>query len=433
MVAINSTDKMELMVIAVAFVICLIIPTTHQHEEHIELSYKEVTLKDVCSNRQVPIISIPDVQRLIQDATNEPETCPENYLQSFYELEPILTITEKERLCSEKKFQQIAEYHFRYINPKKEVYKLGDDLNNLNKEIVKRPLHEQKFDYTVQLDSYRQEIMIPISLQQFFKAWALQVSGLCKRAIIDNLERAVNVNLNETFLDMIDDLGKRGENNPLTNDSVKDLNFNGIVYLPELDGPIESGDEDIRKETTVMDLRSDERLNRFMHACKYAFEPIYSKLIMPVVRLAKLGYDYVGPKIDDIREQLYKGAFVRKWLAITAICEAQGKFELVDPDNQFKMTKINYEPMYSYKIDSELWIKGAEALRGELSRIRGHRATGFQKFLFDTRVGGRKVIAFLDPHQFAWYRRNQNTLSSALNVLSILSNGLGMYVTAASG
>jgi len=403
-------------------------------DEHIEVAFKSVTLKDVCANRQVPIISVADARRLIGELIQEPDMCPESFRQSLYELSPVLALEKGQRLCGEAKFKQIAEYHFRYINPKQETYRTGDDLDHLNKVVKKRPLTEEKFDYSVQLDDYKQEIMIPISLQQFFKAWALQVSGLCKRALVDNLERAIQTLLYDTELDLIDRFVKIGPQvmDPITKSPTNELKFSTLVYMPELEGFRGPNDDVLHAQTTQLDLTKEPELNVFMHACRDRFRPIYSKLILPVVRLAKLGYDYVGPRIDDISDTFTKDSQMLKWLALTSVCEYQGKVELIEPEiAPIKMIPIDYEPMINYVVDDPLWIRGAEALRRELQRIEGKNSTGLKRILFNAGVSGRKALALLDPHRFAWYRRNQNTLSSFLNSASIGSNALSIGVSLA--
>lgn len=65
-------------------------------EEHIEVAEKQVTLQDVCANRQVPIISVGRARDLIRELKANPGACPHNYVQSFYELEPILVLEQHE-------------------------------------------------------------------------------------------------------------------------------------------------------------------------------------------------------------------------------------------------------------------------------------------------------------------------------------------------
>lgn len=396
------------------------------NEEHIIPAYKIQGAEDICANRQVPISDIATVKRIIMDVRVNPEKCNPSYLQSFYELEPILALSSDDKLCGERKIKQIIDYHFRYINPKREVYRLGDNPQHLKKDAVKRPLHEGKFDYTVQLDDYKQEIMIPIALQQFFKAWALQVSGLCKMSFVENVLRAEQELLNEEDMNLLEMVDNDEVDKIVGKDTKPDmsrLTFEHLVYMPDLEGEQEQGDIEMRETTTILDYRDNEKADKFMHACKHRFSPIYSQLVLPLVRLSKLGYDYVGHGIDRIRDKLSKNVHLMRWLRTTSICEAQGKFDLVErKDDPIEMQTVHYEPKITYTIEGTLWIKGVEALSKELGYIRGENSKGFKKFLFNAGIQGRKVVAFLDPHQFAWYRRNQNTVSSVLNSGSIITN-----------
>ena len=62
-------------------------------------------------------------------------------------------------------------------------------------------------------------------------------------------------------------------------------------------------------------------------------------------------------------------------------------------------------------LDSVVNTPHTKTLRLDLGAPAGYRA-------------GQYVT--IDPHQFAWYRRNQNTLSSSLNIASIMSNTVSM-------
>lgn len=309
-------------------------------------------------------------------------------------------------------------------------YELGDDLNNLSKKVVKRPLSSEKIDYTVQLDDYKQEILIPISLQQFFKAWALQVSGLCKRTLVDNLDQAMHPLTDEDY-EVMDQVAEMGfHTNPLTGQKIEpsQLKFDVLVYLPRIEGELQKGDTELLEAPKIIDMRAKPEINRLLHACKSRFKPIYDKLVMPVVRLSKLGYDYVGPKLDDVHDKLYNDPKIKRWLFLTKICESQGNYELVESEEAAAAFPVlEYEPVHNYQLNNELWIKGAEALGAEFARINGSKSRGFQKFLYDASVASRRAVAAVDPHQFAWYRRNQNSVSSMLNALSIMSNVFGLF------
>lgn len=448
------------------------------HEEHLEVAQKQVTLKDVCKNRMVPLISVEEVQRLIKDLHRDVDAdiCVDKYRQAFYELEPIFITNEKLTICSEAKFEQIKDYHFRYVNPLVEDFKFGDDLNHIPKKIVFRPLDEKRIVHSTQLDEYNQEILIPIALQQFFKAYVLQISGLCKITLAQNIKQAwremtdydyelfesgilkspskeqmqsVGSPLSETASPESPSSEPSSPKSPsspapespgrVAPDLMTESKFNyslmfrDLVYMPELEGELDEGDTRRREETTLLDLRSKPELNKFMHACEKRFKPIYSKLVMPIVRLSKLGYEYVGKKIDRYSE-LLKSDSVLTWLLITMACEARGKIRLLGPDED-DMKTLAFNPVENFFVEGPLWIKGNEALRKAFNDLNGFRSKGMARVWYDIRLGARKFAAMIDPHQSAWYRKNQNTLSSALNTISVISNmaSIGVTVAGAGG
>jgi hypothetical protein len=418
-------------------------------EEHMEVANKQVTLADVCRNAQVPIISVAEALRLIEELERGSTDCGDYYKQSFFELKPILI----DQGSIRERFNLTRDYHFKYINPKVETYKLGDDLEHLEKKPKYRPLNEDKVEYGVQLDDYKQEVMIPISLQHFFKAYMMQMSGQLKRAFVANLDEVNRLLSDHDFKILRGDALRKpplaseassaGQKSGQLVDSGSlsaprgvskfqyDLKFRQLVYMPELEGELEEGDIERSQETTELDLREYPAQNEFMHACTKRFRPVYSSLVLPIVRLAKLGYEYVGHKIDSIGDQL-KSQDALMWMAITIACEASGKIRLVGQEPA-DMDELKFNPHYSFKIEDPLWIKGAVALAREFKRTNEAYGVGVNKFIRSVKQAFRKLGGAVDPHQFAWYRRNQNTLSSVLNTMSIASNVLSMVMSVASG
>lgn len=389
------------------------------------------TLEDICSNRNVPLTSVSQVKKLIRKLNKKPKACPDKYQQSLRELDPVLTLENGQRWCDEAKFRQIASYHFRYINPKVETYTRGDDLSNLNHEIQQRPLEADLFDHSVQVDEYDQEVMIPIGLQYFFKAWALQVAGICKRELMENIRRAVQEKMDKQDMGAIGAFFEAGRTvvDPITDKKIERLTFDGVVYMPELEGHTHPELEVLRQETTTLNLKDNPDLHRFFSACKLRYKPIYSQLILPVVRMAKLGYDYMGTNLQNVYGTIERDPDVLAWLGLTAICELRGNFKLVDSETPLDMQEVTYAPTITFDVEDSLWIKGKVQLQKEFDRIKGSRSTGFRKVLYNAGVKGNRLVSFLDPHRSAWYRRNQSTLSSTLNSMSIISNLASICVT----
>lgn len=412
------------MLALVALTVCGLIAGSFGADLPKSLEIEVKKLKEICANRYVPIDDVKDVQLFIKILNRAPKLCPKKFLQSFMELDPILTLEKHHRLCDEDKFQLIAAYHFRYIMPKVETYSSGDDLTALGHEIVSQPLKVHLQNFGVQVDQYNNVIMIPNSLQIFFKAWALQVSGLCKKTLMENLNRAVQENMDKSDIAMINAFiatSKEGVVDPVSGEKINDLNFSGIVYMPDLEGNTRPELDALREETIKLDLKKDPEVERFFHACKLRFRPVYMKLILPVVRLAKLGYDYMGPKLDKAYGTIQDDPLVNAWAAVTAICELRGTIEIMESDPPADMQQLKYSPAINFVLADKLWIKNQNELETELERIEGSRSTGIKKALYLAGVHGNKLIHLLDPHRSAWFRRNRATVGIAVGSLNLIS------------
>lgn len=429
----NFIVKLALYLALVVFS-CTIRTITAEEPNLIELEVKK--LKDICANKYVPLTSVKEVQMLIKILDRRPKYCAKKFRQSFLELEPILTLTNRQRICDDDKFDQIVSYHFRFISPKIETYESGDDLQALGREIRRQPLKVHLPDYGVQVDKFNNEIMIPTALQMFFKAWVLQVSGLCKKTLMENLNRAVQENLDKSDISVIGTFVAAGNEpvvDPLSGKKVSDLNFDGIVYMPELEGNIRPELDALREEAVKIDLKKDPELDRFFHACKLRFKPIYSKLVLPVVRLAKLGYDYMGPKLEKAYGVIQNDPEVKAWAAITALCESRGKFELIESEPPIDMKLLDYSPTINFQLDDQLWIKNQGELEKELERIEGSRSTGLKKALYLAGVQGNKFVSLLDPHRSAWFRRNRNVVAISVSSLGFLTSLTNLCLHFTSG
>lgn len=388
-------------------------------------------LKDICANRYVPLKSVKEVRLMIRILARRPEYCPKEFIQAFMELEPVLALEKEHRLCDKDKFDQIAGYHFRFINPKLEAYEYGQDLRKLGKEIKKRTLKADLFDYGYQTDQYDNNLMIPVSLQYFFKAWALQVNGLCKRALMENLGRAVQDNLDaddKHFIEKFLQVARTDIKDPISGNKIESLKFNGIIYMPELEGNIRPELDALRDQSLKLDLTLDPELDRFFHACKLKFKPIYSKLIIPIVRLAKLGYDYMGTKLEDGYGKISKDPNVKAWSAITAICESRGDFQM-ESEPPVDMKPVKYSPIINFNLDGELWINGRDQLEKEFARIAGSRNKGAGRLLYLAGIQKNKIVSFLDPHKSAWFRRNRIALGMTVGGLGFLTGFTNLCLT----
>lgn len=416
-------------------------------------------IKRLCSNKKVTISSVDDMLQLITVMSHLGVQCPRRYLAAIYELTPIL-MRKKERLCNDYSFAMIKHYHFRFIQPNKRNAR-GPH------QVVKGQLHPEPRKFWLEYDQYDQIIMAPISVRHFFLKFALQVSYQCKMDLIRNLAKDQAKVLEPGDLELMapfsDALLGGPDREPL---SPSGIDFDNVLYMPELDGIVLKAHDhlDDNQDGPHKALRTtaDESstLFRMIIACKSRFKPMYDRLITPIVRLSKLGYDYQGPKgwSGDERRFL-DGDLLRDWLVIVHVCEMFKDTHLVrikpkpltlaerlerdnknheddeDESKPFALTNgvddeneeelndeaepVDYEPSERFLMSDRLLVRGERELDLELARKFGRYKEGWvEGFLRRLSTYPRRALSVIDPMQFAHYRRNLGWYTGIIKMFS---------------
>lgn len=292
---------------------------------------RDVTLKEgallklICRNKNVPITSAALMKRLITISQRQGGQC-KDYQASLDELDPILSI-EDGKHCSSESFELVKSYHFRFVSAPKRLNKRPGQYEKEEERPVYRQLHPDPFYYTINLDSYNEPLVAPAAIRQFFLAYTLQISGLCKKAMLANLEyahKSGDIKRDENSI-----LSLLTHTSALRNLMMKDLektDFDNVLYMPELEGvsdelelsDLKAASKKVYMQTSVTE---GSALYALMMDCKNNLRPIYLNLVMPVIKLSKLGYDYLGGELSkDERAELYS-IDMKTWLSIVHICE----------------------------------------------------------------------------------------------------------------
>lgn len=387
-----------------------------------------VTLRDVCTNAQVPIVSVEEFKRIFEEFKSDYqfEICAKRYRLAFTMLEPII-LDKQQAVCGDEEFALIERFHSRFISDEQ-----IEEEGHISNDKIRL---EQAETVGNQLGS-EERARCPISLRQLFKAYTLQASGLCKQKLVDNLNRAMQ-SMNDHDFELFEALkfrpraeskvallGRADEMAKDSNNFQFDLSFRALAHMPELGDKLGEGHAKFQQDKIRTDFQQDNfELDKFMRTCRKRFRPVYSKLILPIVRLAKLGYDYVGHHLDRVRDEL-KSEDINTWLMVTLICESHNNFELADEKDDDKgqeMGELNFEPVRNRPFEGELWIKDAQQLAYEFRVADLMQQKGLKKFLADSQVAGRKLASTLDPKQFAWYRDNEGTIKLMTNTARIFA------------
>lgn len=429
-------------------------------------------IKSLCRNRKVSISNVSGMLQLIEAINHDELRCAERYRAAIYELIPIL-MRKKERLCNDITFEMIKHYHFRFIQPHIKSFGLPTG------KVFKGQLHPEPRTYFLQYDDHDQILMAPISVRHFFLKFALQVSHQCKMDLIKNLVRDQERVLESDDLELMAPFTEAllGEQQAGA-ESPSGIDFDNVLYIPELDGLKRRVSGELYEPTggdssqpsllrTTADEGSD--LYRMIVACRSRFEPIYNQLIVPIVRLSKLGYDYQGPKGWTESERSFLDSnLVRDWLVIVHVCEIFKYTRLVrvkpklktlgefltskddDDDDEGKpfalargdsidssqeeellddrdLEPVEYSPSERYLMEDELLVVKERELDQELARKFGKQKEGaVEAFLRRLANRPKRVLAVVDPMQFAHYRRNigwytgiVKFISSTLALISI--------------
>jgi hypothetical protein len=292
----------------------------------------ESVARRVCENKKAPIGSVREMARIITEIRRDESSCKDRYLAAIFMLEP-LTMVPKEKLCDDTSFEMIKRYHFRFIQPHKRANRRPTQFEPMPVDIVKGQLYADPGKYTVEFDNLGQVLMTPISVRHFFLKFALQVSHQCKMNLIHNLADDATRYLLEDDLELMAPF-----NQLLGRDGVEPINFDNVLYMADLDGRQTDRNGDALESTgKEQQLRTDAGENsalvKLITACQNRFKPIYDRLIVPAVRLSKLGYDYQGTKgWSEVERQFLDGPVVHNWLVIVHVCEIFKNTKLVRLD-----------------------------------------------------------------------------------------------------
>lgn len=270
--------------------------------------------QEVCSGSQEKQISrISSIIKLVdyfdnlsQTADEELADCGQRYNNSLHDLRDVIKASE-DNVCSDEKLSLIEDFHHKYIST------VAQDVSN----------RETNPDTSV-------------ILKLFFMNYAMEVSDICKKSLINNLEWDLKDKFSEddykfggdTCLDMITKAFTRLFK-PV--DSVKD--YDDVLLVNDLIqssifsmNSAEIADEGLNPENgepvrLLIKAKNVKQIKMMQEKCHYKFKPIYEKLILPIVRLSDIGYTYNGQQFQKELEELRENKMVKRWYSITQLCE----------------------------------------------------------------------------------------------------------------
>lgn len=295
----------------------------------------------VCHNSKTRIQSIGQMLSVIRWVNVNENKCKSRFLSAIYELQPILQRS-KESICDNDSFQLIKDYHFRFIQPPRKVNRAPSQFEASPNNLVKQQLHPEPRKYIVDVGEHDQVLIAPIEVRHFFLKFALQLSLQCKKNLVDNLEADVQRILDDQDRELMLMFGRESPiGQALVGDDVQyDIDFDNVIFMPELDGRmLRANGEEMKPPGQEQHLKTsasaDSVVFQLINSCKNRYKPLYDRLIMPIVRLSKLGYDYQGSRgFTENERKFLEGVDVKNWLMIVHICEIFKNTVLVSIDDE---------------------------------------------------------------------------------------------------
>lgn len=318
-----------------AFCVALTLLATNIDAQSNEVA---INLKKLCNDQPVDLNRVSqliDIIELLETGYQEPK-CNSDTTEAILDIFTLIT-EHKDDVCSMSKVDQIRDYHLEYVVD-----------NNKRKSL-------------------------PKALRNFFISYGLKIDSICKKNMINSLV------LDTTSTLTLEDYSIL---NSWTNDENSLLNeING--------GPADYGDllsmkgfanaemplfdEKENSEKLLVKKATSNLLKQIQSVCELRFKPFYERLILPLVRLSNLGYDYQGEELERELVEFRQNIRVQQWYKITYLCESFKDIELVQ-DHCKKTSRIGRIPV-SVHSKKETAISSFEQkqqvkdLSGKLSKI----------------------------------------------------------------
>jgi len=275
----------------------------------------ELTLEKLCKSKSngnwnkdnFELTRISQLEKIAADLeTSSSLECPESIRGAILELRNLVAAGEpkgeSDHVCGARKVDEIAKFNENYIRP--------------------------------------DEIGLPKVLMNFFLAYAFRVSKVCKKNMINSLTFDSKHLLREKDFELV---GKLVSDNSTLAGLLDDPQDYDDLILPQELLQALFGEEKRNKELNGVDdddtlaIKSitNSLIKRVQFVCKRRFRPIYSQLIVPIVRLSNMGFNYRGEDLAIELREMAANEEVHQWYRIVYICETLLHIELVE-DPQFE-------------------------------------------------------------------------------------------------
>lgn len=358
----------------IALFVCYTLAGSTSNGVKAELADDHVTLESFCNNKPVRLVSISQVRRLIADSRSAEIAACNDIRRSLDQLDDILEVVESGRSCNLDLVEKIRRFNYGFV--------------------AQAYIDKKTSDNQVKQGDSR---LIPDVVRQFFISLCFQISAECKITMINSLEYDTQDLISESDYATIKLLEHNGVTMLSAETEVSD--FDDIILLDDLKNSLVDGKQ-MAPSKLLLKVRTSEVINDLIRTCRNKFKPIYDKLIMPLIKLSNLGFNYQGELLERELEELRHNELVKRWYNIVQTCEAFDTVEIYeDPDmclsddrraisfvsiteaqklakqqaspSELDESPIEYEQVITHNSD-RLWIQDQQELERLVWKYRAH-------------------------------------------------------------
>lgn len=271
----------------------------------------EDVFKHVCHNPWGRKMSRISTLIILDDLMSSPENvCPgkPEYSEIVHQLKQLLD-SHKENVCSPQKIDLIEKFHEEFI---------------------------------------AKHAKIPYLFLGYFKNYALAISAICKRSLISNVQQLVGKISDDEmqfganqFFQKLDAKFKSLKGPVKASNDFDDVQLiwnvinKHLLNDPSLslDNYLDSSEGQQSKRISIK--RADaEQIRDVQQRCRRRFKPIYEQLVIPVIRLAQLGYSAKNELLwPEELQKIRSSPLIARWYRIAYICESVLPVQVFDDDS----------------------------------------------------------------------------------------------------
>lgn len=256
-------------------------------------------LEALCNNETISLEKLTQLDRLVQLLDDdEGEDCGDDTPSALRDLKAVVDKNKKERnQCSMVAIERYREFYLRYLDSSAK-------------------------------DKKGRSVKLPKSLIKFALAYGVQVASLCRANMVNRLLDDAQKAVKPEYFDAVNELvGPKG----LITKAFPQTSKPDEILLP---GPWLR--EIAKKEKMVIKVPTISLIEHILTMCKRRFEPVYKPLMLPVSKMANLGFDYrPGMLKETIRaasSNYQTNDIIGRWARIAFTCEILNELELVEDD-----------------------------------------------------------------------------------------------------